>query len=135
MKTKIRQRGLSILSIITALFTANAYALQASEKEMNSLGTPDTTIQKASVRYLKDLDLLVFELKVSGKAGATTPQARGKMDGAPVLGYVFPTTLKSEDVGFNATDDLPGLPDEDENVQLSFSLQGDYCPDCGSATL
>ncbi len=41
----------------------------------------------------------------------------------------------AEHVGFNATDDLPGLPDEDESVQLSFSLQGDYCPDCGSATL
>jgi ribonucleoside-diphosphate reductase alpha chain len=42
----------------------------------------------------------------------------------------------AEHAGFNATDtSLPGLPDEDESAQLSFSLKGDYCPGCGSATL
>jgi hypothetical protein len=42
----------------------------------------------------------------------------------------------AEHAGFNAADtSLPGLPDEDESAQLSFSLKGDYCPGCGSATL
>ncbi len=41
----------------------------------------------------------------------------------------------AEHVGFDATDDLPGLPDEDESAQLRFSLKGDLCPSCGSATL
>lgn len=41
----------------------------------------------------------------------------------------------AEHVGLNATAELPGLPDEDESAQLSFSLKGDYCPGCGSATL
>jgi ribonucleoside-diphosphate reductase alpha chain len=42
----------------------------------------------------------------------------------------------AEHAGFNPTDDsLPGLPDVDESAQLSFSLKGDFCPSCGSATL
>lgn len=42
----------------------------------------------------------------------------------------------AEHAGFNATDeDLPGLPQVDESAQLSFSLKGDFCPSCGSATL
>ena len=41
----------------------------------------------------------------------------------------------AEHVGLNATGDLPGLPDVDESAQLSFSLKGDFCPGCGSATL
>ncbi len=41
----------------------------------------------------------------------------------------------AEHVGLEDTDELPGLPDEDESAQLSFSLKGDFCPGCGSATL
>lgn len=40
----------------------------------------------------------------------------------------------AEHCGFNATAELPGLP-EDEITQLSFPLKGDLCPGCGSATL
>src|SRR5690606_8121598 len=51
-----------------------------------------------SVVHVADLDLLVFEQQVAGTAGGTTPTARGRLDGAPVLGYVFPTTLQPTDV-------------------------------------
>ena len=64
--------------------------------------TPDLEIQEARVSYLEDLDLLVFEQRLAGRAGATVPQARGDIDGAPVLGYVFPTTLTPTDIGFGA---------------------------------
>ncbi|MCL4301436.1 MAG: adenosylcobalamin-dependent ribonucleoside-diphosphate reductase [Anaerolineae bacterium] len=40
----------------------------------------------------------------------------------------------AEHSGFNATGELPGLP-EDEATQLNLPLKGDYCPSCGSATL
>lgn len=62
--------------------------------------SPDLDIAAARVEYRPDLDLLVFEQKVLGRAGATRPTARGQMDGAPVLGYVFPTSLQPADVGF-----------------------------------
>lgn len=68
--------------------------------------TKDLQIQAASVTYLESLDLLVFEQRVQGRAGGTLPKARGNLDGAPVLGYVFPTTLNSTDVGFR---EAPGI--------------------------
>jgi hypothetical protein len=66
-------------------------------------------VKSAQVSYLEDLDLLVFEQQVAGDIGATLPQPVGQLDGAPVLGYVFPTTLRSEDVGFAATEGIVAL--------------------------
>ncbi|MCB1054681.1 MAG: hypothetical protein KDD11_04125, partial [Acidobacteria bacterium] len=59
---------------------------------------PDLDLARAVVEYLPDLELLVFEAEVAGTAGRTVPEPRGSMDGAPVLGYVFPTTLQPSDV-------------------------------------
>lgn len=71
--------------------------------------TDDLVIEKAAVSYLEDLDLLVFSQQVNGQAGGTVPTARGQMQGAPVLGYVFPTTLKSIDVGFGEAEGIVAL--------------------------
>jgi hypothetical protein len=70
---------------------------------------PDLTLLAARVRYLEELDLLVFEQEVEGRAGGAVPGARGELDGAPVLGYVFPTTLASTDVGFDAVEGVVAL--------------------------
>ena len=64
--------------------------------------TPDLDLVGASVSHNRALSVLVFDLNVAGIAGATVPEERGQVDGAPVLGYVFPTTLSPEDVGFAA---------------------------------
>ncbi len=71
--------------------------------------TTDFKIQSVSVTAEKDLGVLVWEIKVDGKAGNTVPTAVGQLDGAPVLGYVFPTTLKSTDVGFSETEGIVAL--------------------------
>ncbi len=94
-------------------------------------GTVDLEITDAAVRYLDDLDLLVFEQEVDGTAGNTTPEARGQMDGAPVLGYVFPTTLSSTDVGFGETDGTVALavtshPDFDDTPLWDENVDRDY---------
>lgn len=76
---------------------------QGKESSLVSLAPdagPDLDLESADVRYLEDLDLLVFRQTVAGTAGGTTPTARGQVDGAPVLGYVFPTSLAPSDVGF-----------------------------------
>ena len=62
--------------------------------------TADLDLERAHVEYDRDLELVVFELEVAGEAGATRPQAAGQMQGAPVLAYVFPTTLSPTQVGF-----------------------------------
>ena len=96
--------------------------------------SPDLQVESASVRYLSDLDLLVFEQKVSGRAGGTVPAARGGLDGAPVLGYVFPTTLASTDVGFGAVEGTVALavtshPDFDDTPLWDEDMDRDYAND------
>ncbi|WP_227368095.1 hypothetical protein [Halomonas sp. M20] len=68
--------------------------------------TDDLSIAATGGYYVADYDMLVFEVKVAGQAGATAPKARGQMDGAPVLTYAFPTTLSPTVVGF---DDVEGI--------------------------
>ena len=71
--------------------------------------TADVEVRSSQVEYLSDLDLLVFEQVLEGQAGQTIPSAAGQLDGAPVLAYVFPTTLKSEDVGFGTVEGIVAL--------------------------
>ena len=92
--------------------------------------SPDLKIRKASVSYRSDLELVVFELDVRGKAGATVPDPAGQMDGAPVLGYVFPTTLKPEQVGFAPGEGILALaatshPDFDDTPLWDEDGNGD----------
>ncbi len=94
-------------------------------------GSADFVLTGAQVQYLADLDLLVFEQSVAGKAGGTLPQAKGQLDGAPVLGYVFPTTLRAEDVGFGPTSGIVALavtshPDFDDSPLWDENNDGRY---------
>lgn len=92
--------------------------------------SPDLEIRDASVSYFPDLELVVFELDVRGAAGATVPVPAGQMDGAPVLGYVFPTTLRPEQVGFAPGDGILALaatshPDFDDTPLWDEDGNGD----------
>jgi len=69
----------------------------------------DFAIVSATVTHEKAMGLTVWEIKVKGKAGNTTPKPAGQLNGAPVLGYVFPTTLQPADVGFSAADGIVAL--------------------------
>ncbi|MBE9011294.1 hypothetical protein IQ250_13865 [Pseudanabaenaceae cyanobacterium LEGE 13415] len=96
--------------------------------------TPALEIRSAQVRYLPDLELLVFEQQVKGTAGSTLPQPVGQLDGAPVLGYVFPTTLKPEAVGFSATEGIVALavtshPDFDDTPLWDENNDRNYAND------
>lgn len=92
---------------------------------------PDFDVTRASVSHLTDLDLLVFEQQVAGTAGGTVPRRQGQLDGAPVLGYVFPTTLKPAAVGFDGDDGIVALaatahPDFDDTPLWDENGDGDY---------
>ncbi len=97
--------------------------------------TNDLLIREARITHVAALDVLHFTMRVKGSAGATQPEPRGTMDGAPVLAYVFPTTLKPEDVGFrNATGvvalaitshpDFDDTPLWDENGNANYDDDG-----------
>lgn len=122
----------SFLVLITLILGASSALSQvASEDEIKALNTKDLQIKSAEVGYSKDLDLLVFEITTKGQAGKTVPNARGELNGAPVLGYVFPTSLTSEDVGFGKIDGVVALavtahPDFDDTPLWDENNDGNY---------
>ncbi|HNP95826.1 MAG TPA: hypothetical protein PKJ63_09355 [Cyclobacteriaceae bacterium] len=120
----------SILICIT--FSITSLLSNAQQHEYNN---DDFLIRQVAVTHHAELDLTVWEINVAGSAGKTTPTPAGQMDGAPVLGYVFPTSLKSTDVGFSPTDGIVALaltshpdfddtPLWDENTDKIFDNDG-----------
>ena len=102
--------------------------------QTSSYKGPDFDLTAASVTYLTDLDMLVFEQQVAGTAGGTTPAARGQLDGAAVLGYVFPTTLAPAAAGFGPTEGILALavtshPDFDDTPLWDENGDGNYAND------
>jgi hypothetical protein len=94
----------------------------------------DLDLLDAAVTYHPDLDLLVFEVRVAGTAGGITPPPRGDLDGAPVLAYVFPTTLAPSDVGFGGAEGVVALavtshPDFDDTPLWDEDMNGTYDDD------
>lgn len=137
-----RQAGLGGVALAGALLLATAAAQTPEPEGEASAGiaaspvaaTPDLAIVDAAVRHLRDLDLLIFEIEVDGEAGATMPAPVGALDGAPVLGYVIPTSLAPEAVGFVAPEGIVALavtahPDFDDTPFWDESLDGDYTND------
>ena len=88
-------------------------------------------IQNVQVVHNASLGATVWEIQVEGIAGETTPKPAGKMDGAPVLAYVFPTSLKPVDVGFSATEGIVALaltshPDFDDTPLWDENADAQY---------
>lgn len=117
------------LVIITTLLTfGKAYACDHCKKFADS---KDFKIKSAQVIHNKKYGTLEFEITVEGKAGKTVPTPVGKLDMAPVLGYVFPTTLKPEDIGFGATEGIVALaltshPDFDDSPIWDENADGKF---------
>lgn len=92
-------------------------------------------IKKVTVTHDTTISSIIWEIEVVGNAGETTPTPVGQLNGAPVLGYVFPTTLKPIDVGFNQTEGIVALaltshpdfddtPLWDENIDKNYNNDG-----------
>ncbi|WP_272150189.1 hypothetical protein [Tenacibaculum aiptasiae] len=96
----------TILSILTTILFLSTNISCAQKSNYNN---NDFAIKKVNVTQHSDLGIMVWEISVNGTAGKTVPIKNGKLDGAPVLGYVFPTSLKPTDVGFNQTDGIVAL--------------------------
>lgn len=121
-------------TIILLAFSMLFCTAQAQVDPEPTEATDDLNITLTRVNYNKDLDALVFIMRVEGKAGGTTPTERGDLDGAPVLGYVFPTTLSSSDVGFGEVEGIVALaltshPDFDDTPLWDENNNGTYDDD------
>lgn len=69
----------------------------------------DFAIKNVKVRKDTRSEQLIFSISVKGIAGDSVPEPKGQLDGAPVLGYVFPTTLSPTAVGFDQTSGILAL--------------------------
>ena len=118
-----------LFSVALLISSTNSCAQKSNYK--NS----DFKINEVSVTHKSNLGITVWEINVAGSAGKTIPTKVGQLDGAPVLGYVFPTSLKPTDVGFNQTDgivtlaltshpDFDDTPLWDENSDQIFDNDG-----------
>lgn len=107
---------------------------QKLKKEKSNINETDYKITGASVTHNKKWGQLEFEINVQGQAGRSVSSPAGQMNGAPVDGYVFPTTLSSEDIGFSKTDGIVALaltahPDFDDTPLWDEDGDGDYAND------
>ncbi|MEO1434264.1 MAG: hypothetical protein AAFV80_01925 [Bacteroidota bacterium] len=89
-------------------FVCLAFA-QGEQEDPAFANSPDLKIINTSVVFDDRLDQLIFSIEVEGEAGASLPSPVGQLDGAPVLGYVFPTTLSPTDVGFGPVEGIVAL--------------------------
>lgn len=96
----------TVLACTISLLLASTTYSYAQESTYNNT---DFAIASVKVTHNTDLDVTVWQMNVKGTAGLTTPTKVGQLDGAPVLGYVFPTSLKSADVGFSESDGIVAL--------------------------
>lgn len=119
---------------MVAITMATISFAQGENEDPSFAGSPDLMIESTSVAYDSELEQLVFTITVKDQAGSSIPKAAGQMDGAPVLGYVFPTTLKSTDVGFNDTEGIVAMaltshPDFDDTPLWDENNDRDYAND------
>lgn len=94
----------------------------------------DFEITQVSVKKDATLDQMIFTIEVAGTAGDSVPTPVGSLDGAPVLGYVFPTTLNAYDVGFDSTTGIVALaltshPDFDDTPLWDENNDAQYTND------
>lgn len=121
-------KNLILSTTLSFLTFSAAFACEHCSKFEQS---PDFRINSARVVHNKKFGTLEFEITVAGKAGNTRPTPAGQLDMAPVLGYVFPTTLKSEDIGFAATEGIVALavtvhPDFDDSPFWDENADGNF---------
>ncbi len=124
-------------NIFVLFFAATLISCTAQVKtneNPNFKSTDDLKITKVQVTYDTDLEHHIFAIEVKGSAGESKPKAISSVNGAPVLGYVFPTNLKATDVGFSSVEGVVALaltshPDFDDTPLWDEDFDANYAND------
>ena len=98
-------KPVQLATLLVLLWISIAFAGDQNDAYNND----NFLVEGVVVNHNEDLKITIWEISVKGTAGKTTPVPAGQLDGAPVLGYVFPTTLKPGDVGFGDTQGIVAL--------------------------
>ena len=123
-----------LMALFTLTIIMSCSAQKRTNEDPNFKTSDDLKITNVKVIYDTDLEHFIFDIEVKGNAGKSTPKAVGSVHGAPVLGYVFPTNLKSTDVGFSKTDGIVALaltshPDFDDTPIWDENADANYAND------
>jgi len=81
------------------IFSASAALSMDVHSKSSVPDKPSFDIQKASIK--REGQQLIFQMHVEKGAGASTPKAIGKLKGATVYSYVWPTGFDPSIVGFS----------------------------------
>ena len=98
--TKV-SKAVGWLSGVSALLAvaAGATAHDIKAKPGNAKSSSFDIVQTEIVRSGNDL---IFKMAVSGKAGTSHPAKTGQLAGSSIYSYVWPTSINSSAVGFDA---------------------------------
>jgi len=129
---KYLRNNIVVLFLMASVLSCTAQITTNEDTRFKS--SDDLKITKVKVTYVTSLEHHIFEIQVKGTAGKVKPIAVGSLNGAPALGYVFPTNLKSTDVGFSKTDGIVALaltshPDFDDTPMWDEDFDSNYAND------
>jgi len=119
--------------LMTLSFSFAAFA-QGGNEDPSFASSNNLQISNTSIVFDDKLDQLILTIEVNGNVGLSIPTAFGQLDGAPVLAYVFPTTLSPTDVGFSNTNGIVAMaltshPDFDDTPLWDEDNDDDYAND------
>jgi hypothetical protein len=130
----MRRADILPLLFSTALLAAPALPAGAHGIEAE----PDASVPPAfditAAEATTDGRLATFSLEVAGQAGSLVPEKTGKLEGAKVDAYVWPTKLDPSAVGFDAASGILALaitahPDFDDTPLFDENGDGDPAND------
>lgn len=132
-------------TLFLALLLAQASQTHAGSAPAPASDQEGRIISPAAAAVPAPLDILAahahaesnrvtFHLSLAGTAGAEAPKPKGALGGAPVLAYVWPTTLDAATVGFEAGAGILALaatahPDFDDTPLFDENGDGDLAND------
>ncbi|MFZ5674814.1 MAG: hypothetical protein ACOZAM_17805 [Pseudomonadota bacterium] len=124
----------SSLTLSAALLTFMTAAAAAHDITAKSDGKVDPAFDIAKASATTDGRLAEFAMEVTGEAGSVKPKAAGKLPGAKVEAYVWPTKLDPDAVGFGKGTGLLALaitahPDFDDTPLFDENNDGDPAND------
>lgn len=110
-----------------SMYAAQSFACD----KCGSYNNDNFQIKSVSIKHPPEIGACIWGITVKGAAGKTTPSPAGQLNGAPVLGYVFPASLKSTDVGFGSTEGIVALaltshPDFDDSPLWDENADGKF---------
>ncbi|SFD58229.1 hypothetical protein [Pseudoalteromonas denitrificans] len=123
-------------ALSSVLMAANSYAHNKHQGHIQAAVSPNVAAEFDIVhaKVTTQGSHLIFQQLVKDKAGSKQPQKKGQLAGADVFSYVWPTSLNSSVVGFEADQGILALaltihPDFDDTPLYDEDNDGDKTND------